>query len=256
MSTMTNLQRHTEILKQLEEKESIDVLQLCEELNVSAVTIRKDLRLLEEKGLLYRTHGGASRYTPYIRERPVMEKEQLSAAEKKRIAAAAAKLVVPNDSIILASGTTIHAMAREMVPQTGLTVITSSLNVALTLLPHQEINVLQLCGPVRHSSGSVTGQVAEAFLDHVVCSKLFLGVDGIDLIHGLTTTDLAEARLNKKMIDASESTIVLADSSKFSRHGFGKICGFEAITRVITDDKIPEKIVKQLENMGVIMEIV
>ncbi len=252
----TSLQRHTEILRQLAIKGTLDVQQLCEELNVSAVTIRKDLRLLEEKGLLYRTHGGASKHSPYIRDRSVSEKESLFASEKKRIAMAAAVLVAPNDSVILASGTTLQAMARELQPSGPLTVITSSLNVALSLLTRDEIQVIQLCGTIRHSSGSVVGQFAELFLDQVICSKLFLGADGIDLKHGLTTTDLAEARLNLKMIGASESTIVLADSSKFSKHGFGKICNFDQVSRIITDTNIGDKTVKQLEDMGVIVQIV
>ncbi|GAA4447379.1 DeoR/GlpR family DNA-binding transcription regulator [Ravibacter arvi] len=253
---MTSAQRHNEILKLLEERESLDVPVLGEIFGVSAVTVRKDLRLLEEKGLLFRTHGGASRQNPYIRDRNVGEKELLYPEEKARIAAAAAKYVTPNDSVILASGTTLQALARELVTRHAFTAITSSIYVAHSLIQNPLIEVIQLGGSIRHSAGSVSGFSAEGFLENVVCSKLFLGADGIDLTHGLTTTDISEARLNQKMIRASESVIVLADSSKFSKHGFGKICGFEAVSRIITNDRIPAKIAKQLEDMGVAVEIV
>lgn len=252
---MTAPQRHNEILKLLETRENLDVMTLGELLGVSAVTIRKDLRLLEEKGLLFRTHGGASRHNPYIRDRNVIEKEQLFPEEKAKIAAAAARYVAPNDSIIVASGTSMQALAKELVHKPPLTVITSSLYVSQILIQCNSIQVIQLGGVLRHSSGSVSGFQAENFLDTVVCSTLFLGADGIDLTHGITTTDLSEARLNQKMIEASESVIILADSSKFSRHGFGKICGFDVVSRIITDDKIPGKIAKQLEDMGVAIEI-
>lgn len=253
---MTGTQRHNEILKLLEEKENIDVPTLGDIFGVSTVTIRKDLRLLEEKGLLFRTHGGASKQNPYIRDRNVVEKELLYPQEKARIAAAAARYVTPNDSVILASGTSLQAMAKELIGKPPLTVITSSLYVSRILIQCREINVIQLGGTLRHSSGSVSGFQAESFLESVVCSKLFLGADGIDISYGLTTTDIAEARLNQKMISASESVIVLADSSKFSKHGFGKICGFEPVSKIITDDKVPVKIAKQLEDMGVAIEIV
>lgn len=252
---MTGSQRHEEILRLLNERESLDVISLGDLFGVSSVTIRKDLRLLEEKGLLFRTHGGASKSNPYIRDRNVVEKEQQFPIEKARIAATAAKYVEPNDSIILASGTSLQALAKTLASKPPLTVITSSLYVAQLLIQSSTVNVIQLGGVLRHSSGSVSGFQAENFLEGVVCSKLFLGADGIDLTHGITTTDLAEARLNQKMIAACETVIVLADSSKFSKHGFGKICGFDPVSRIITDDKVPDKIVKQLEDMGVAIEI-
>src|SRR5699024_2725245 len=109
---------------------------LCKELKVSSVTIRKDLKLLEDKSLLYRTHGGATLNNPYIVDRPVNEKELLQATEKMQIGQIAAKLVEENDSIIIASGTTVLAFARNILPKETLTVITASLNVALELI-HQ-----------------------------------------------------------------------------------------------------------------------
>src|SRR3546814_5135597 len=97
-------------------------LDLCKALDVSSVTIRKDLGLLEDKNLLFRTHGGATLHNPYMTDRPVNEKEKLQSAEKSRIGAAAARLVQPNDSIIIASGTTVLALARNIVPKESLTV--------------------------------------------------------------------------------------------------------------------------------------
>lgn len=251
MNITTGIQRHTAILKQLEERDSVDVQSLCEVLNVSAVTIRKDLKLLEDKGLLFRTHGGASRINPYIRDRNVQEKALLFAPEKEKIAATAASLIVENDSVVIASGTSMVALARAIIPKESLTVITSALNVALELMSNRDIHVIQLCGKIRQSSASVIGQEAIEFLKNVACSKVFLGADGIDLDFGVTTTSLDEAHLNRQMIQSSEETIVLVDSSKFSRKGFGKICDFELVSKIITDTRIPDKVVSRIEEMGV-----
>lgn len=248
---MFYMERHQLILEMLERQKHIKVLELCDILDVSAVTIRKDLKLLEEKGLLYRTHGGASLENPYINERPIQEKEKISIEEKSRIAEVAAKLIKPNDSIMIASGTTVQQLARAIQPKEKLNVITSSLFVALELLKHKEIEVIQLGGNVRHSSSSVIGHYALQILNNISCNQLFLGVDGIDLDYGCTTTSLEEAVLNEKMISCAQRTTILADSSKFGKRSFGRICGLENIDEIITDDRLEKSIQKKLADMGI-----
>ena len=103
---------------------------------------------------------------------------------------------------------------------------------------------------------SKLGSFAVKILEDFSCSKLFLGVDGIDMEFGLTTTNMMEAQLNKKMINAAQKTIVLADSSKFGKRGFGKICGLEDIDQVITDTDISEHMVEMLQGMGIQVTIV
>jgi len=249
-------ERHQHILTKLKKEGRVNVLDLCRELNVSSVTIRKDLKLLEDKSLLFRTHGGGTLGNPYTADRPVNEKAKIRSGEKSSIGEAAAQLIEPNDCILIASGTTVLSLARSIVPQGSLTVITAALNVALELIHHPEIEVIQLGGMLRKSSSSVTGIYAEKILDDFSCSKLFLGVDGIDLEFGLTTTNMMEAQLNRRMIQAAQKTIVLADSSKFGKRGFGKICGLDEIEQVITDRNISEHIVDTLKGMGIEVTIV
>lgn len=244
-------ERHQIILKKIEESGHVNVQELSTQMKVSDVTIRKDLKLLEDKKLLYRTHGGASKTNPYANDKPVAEKEQLNAEEKKIIAKTAAAMISRNDSIIIASGTSVLALARAIDAEGHLTVITSALNVALELSQHQNVEVLQLGGQLRQNSSSVMGPYAEQILADVSCSLLFLGVDGIDLETGLTTTSLMEARLNQKMIDAAQVTVVLADSSKFGKRGLGKICGLEQVQYIITDKGIPMETRKVLEEKGI-----
>lgn len=249
-------ERHQHIITKLQSEGQVNVVDLCHGLNVSTVTIRKDLKLLEDKGLLYRTHGGATQHNPYTTDRSVNEKAKIQANEKIRIGSAAAHLIQPNDSILIASGTTVLALAKNIQPKENLTVITSALNVALELVHHPEIELIQLGGLLRRSSTSAAGPYAEKMLADFSCSKLYLGVDGIDLEFGLTTTSIMEAHLNRQMIKVSQKVVVLADSSKFGKRGFGRICGFEDIHQIITDKGISDHVLKTLEGMGVEVTVV
>ena len=105
-----------------------------------------------------------------------------------------------------------------------LNIVTPFLRLGVLLNEAENVNVVQLGGTVHKKSLSVLGEEASRSLDDCICSKLFFGVDGIDLEHGITTSTLDEAKLTRKMMKASSQNIVLADSSKFGQRGFGRIC--------------------------------
>ena len=249
-------ERHQYILDKLKKEGRVNVLDLCRDMQVSSVTMRKDLKMLEDKNLLFRTHGGATYSNPYTADRHVNEKEKIHASEKDRIGMRAAGLIEPDDCIIIASRTTVLSLARHIRSGEKLTVVTAALNVATELNRHPDIEVIVLGGVLRKSSSSGTGLHAERVLDDFSCNKLFLGVDGIDPEFGLTTTHIQEAQLNRKMIACSQKTIVLADSSKFGKRGFGRICGLEEIDQVITDEGISPHMMELLQNQGVAVTIV
>jgi DeoR family transcriptional regulator of aga operon len=243
--------RHQLILDLLEQEQYVSVASLSEKTNTSVVTIRKDLSLLEEKGLVFRSHGSASLSNPYVSDRHIAEKEKFQADEKARIAEKAASLINEGDTILLASGTTINELARKINSPGSITVISASLVASEILCKQAEIETIQLAGMVRKTSASVVGPLAEQMLHGFTCNKLFLGVDGIDPDFGLTTTNALEASLNKKMIGASQKIIVLADASKLNRKGFGQICSLEKVDVIITDKEAPAELVVLLEDKGI-----
>ncbi|MDE5637526.1 MAG: DeoR/GlpR family DNA-binding transcription regulator [Alistipes sp.] len=249
-------ERHSRILALLQQNGSVSVMQLAEMFKVSEVTIRKDLSYLEQQKKLYRTHGSAILISPYIGDRHVNEKEKKNVPEKQRIGAAAASLIAPDDSIIIASGTTMLFLAHEIKPAGRLTVISASVPVVQTLSQEPAIDVIQLGGITRSSSVSVVGPFAEQMLSNFNCSKLFIGVDGIDLDFGLTTTNMLEASLNAAMIAASQKVVVLADSSKFGRRGFSKICDLDAVDLIITDSGVQSRYVDRLRERGIEVMVV
>jgi DeoR family transcriptional regulator of aga operon len=248
---MSSLERHQQIIDIVNAKGYESVSSLCKALKVSAVTIRKDLKLLEKSNKLFRTHGGASNTNPFTIDRNVNEKENLQIDEKKSIGKKAAEYITPNDSIIIASGTTMLALAREIVPKQKLIVITSALQVASELSRHSNIDILQLGGLIRQSSSSVVGSYAENILKDFFCTKLYLGVDGIDFEFGITTSNSMEAQLNKSMIQVVQKVIVLADHTKFGKRGFSRICGLEEVDEIITDKKISPAIVEKYASHGI-----
>ncbi|HJT73089.1 MAG TPA: DeoR/GlpR family DNA-binding transcription regulator, partial [Chitinophaga sp.] len=150
-------QRHAYILDRVKKEGNVRVADLLAALDVSAVTIRKDLALLEEKKLLFRTHGNVSLANPYTKDRNVNEKENILADQKTRIGRKAAELIEPDDAIIIASGTTVLQLARAIPKEMRLTVLTSAMNISMALLDKPNVEIVQLGGIVRKTSTSVTG---------------------------------------------------------------------------------------------------
>lgn len=249
MKTIT--ERHQFILQKLQEVGHVSIPQLIAEMKVSGVTVRKDLKLLEEKNLLFRTRGGGSMTNPYAIERPINEKEFIMSSEKKKIARAAVELIGHNDAIIIGSGTTVFELARCLYPEKRITVITPALKVSLELCNRPNIEILQLGGIIHQSSSSSAGAFAERVLEDLSCGVLFLGVDGIDMDHGLSITNLVEASLNKKMIGLAQTVVILADNTKFDRRGLGKICNLDQVDYIITDKGAPANTLAKIRSMGV-----
>lgn len=243
--------RHKYILDKLKEAGYVSVAALSREMDVTMVTVRKDLRILEEKGLLYRTHGSATPVSPYVNDKPVTEKRLVQVSQKNAIANKATELLFQDDVIIIGSGTTVLAFAQSIPRKLSLTVLTAAMNVSMALMDVPKAEVVQLGGVVRKSSSSVVGHFAENMIKDFACSKLFISVDGIDPEFGLTTSNLLEAHLNSIMIASAQKTIVLADSSKFGKKSFGKIAKIEDIDTLIVDKNLSTHYVEMLEERGV-----
>ncbi len=244
-------ERHSQILRLLDSQGYVTVANLSRDMKVSEATVRRDLRHLEQRSLLFRTHGGATPTNHRVYDRPVSEKAKQHADEKRRIGRAAADLVEEHDSLILASGTTVIQVAKHLHGKSDLTVIAGAMNVAIELLHLPNVEVFMLGGIVRLTSTSVGGPNAESMMRQHSCSKLFLGVDGFDIERGLTTTNVLEASLNQQMIASARKTIVVTDSSKVGLCGFSHICDVDKIDTVITDTNVLDSTIRDLEDRDV-----
>lgn len=245
-------ERRSYTLDQLDEKGHVSVQDLSKELDVSDVTIRKDLQFLEDQNLVIRTHGGAISADRFAYDVPFEKKAKRQKEEKRRIGRKAAQMVTDQDTVILDSGTTTLQVLRCLKDREvgDLTISTNSVHIALETAGISAIKVLLLGGSVRSKSASVVGPYAEQMLRDHAFSKLFLAGDGLDFGHGLTTTDDQEAYLNRLMIESAAQTVVVADSSKFGRRGLSRICKLDAIDVLITDSA-PDDIGQKLAESNV-----
>jgi DeoR family fructose operon transcriptional repressor len=231
------------------------VSELSSALEVSTVTVRRDLEKLEEKGLLLRTHGGAiSLPSPSGEaglEKSFAEKEEALVFEKELIAEAAAKLVKDDEAILLTPGTTNMFLARKLAGTKKLTLVTNAANIALAVGEQTNLDIVLLGGKLRAKSLATVGSLAEDALRSLRVNKLFLGVDGFDFKEGLTTPNLAEASINRQMISIAKEVIVVADHSKFGRILFSHIASVDEVHTVITDRQLSEEYCNQIRDRGI-----
>lgn len=246
-------ERRRAILDMVEERGRIMIADLVSRFQISAVTARADLDALSETGAIVRCHGGAVRALEPTRDYPVAFKAAIHRPEKIRIGQTAAKLVRPNETIILDSGTTTLEVARHLKTMNlrGVTVITNALNVAAELADDPGVTLIMVGGIYRHISTSFVGPQAEAMLRELHADRFFLAVDGLDTDYGPTTPDILEAQLNGRMMEVAKETVVVSDSSKLGRRSLSRIGPIEKIARVITDKRAPEECVRQLRAKGI-----
>ncbi len=234
-------QRQVRILAELRRTGAVRVSDLTEMLDVSDMTIRRDLENLVATGIARKVHGGAVLAGQVAHEPGFAVKSQLEQSAKHAIAARAASLIQPGAAIALSAGTTTWAMAPLIVTIPGLTVVTNSTTVAdaiATLDPTNQISVV-LTGGVRTPSAALVGPVADRAIATMHVDQLFLGVHGMDERIGFTTPNLAEAATNRALIGCAREVIVVADSSKWGVVGLADIAPLTAAHVVVTDDRLP-----------------
>jgi len=253
---LLNEERRRTILEMLHHDGRVLVAELAQRFQTSQVTIRKDLDILHLRGLIHRTHGGALPARQGVLEDPTLrEKEKLQRKEKLAIAAAAARLVSEGQVIILDSGTTTTEIARALRNFKNLTIVTNAVNIAAELA-NSSVEVILTGGTVRKNSFSLVGPIAEETLRSLSADILFLGVDGFDVKHGLSTPNLQEAKVNRVMVEIAKRTVATCDSSKFGRRSLSLIVETTALHQVITDRGISKADMQALKKAGIEVTLV
>ena len=244
-------ERRRHMLAKIQREGRVLVSELSDSLGISRITIRKDLDYLESKGLVQRTHGGAlSLQGRALLDPSLQEKEQKQFKEKQRIAKAAASLVEEGLCILLDSGTTTTAIARELRRFSRLTIVTNAVNIAAELAG-TDFEVILTGGTLRKNSFSLVGPLAEEVLRELHADVLFLGVDGFDPKVGPMTPNVLESRVNRAMVNAATRVVAVCDSTKFRRTSLALIAPRTAIHTVITDEQIGDEDVETLESAGI-----
>lgn len=249
MSTLGERRKH--ILEHIRKDGFVKVSELAETLGVTQTTIRKDLSFLEAQGVLQRAHGSAIPPTQQMTDINLSAKKLINFEAKQKIAQKAASLIQTDDSILIASGSTITLFAEALKPKGRLNVVSISVNISAQLGDIPGITVMQVGGILYGNTLSVLGAEASKTIENLFCSKVFFGIDGLDLNYGITCGTGEEASITQKMIQSAQTSIVLTDSSKVGQRGFARICEVGDIDILITDSGMPMETRQRIEKMGV-----
>jgi DeoR/GlpR family transcriptional regulator of sugar metabolism len=226
------------ILKMLQESESLLVNDLIAKFSESPATIRKDLTFLEKNGLIRRTRGEAHYANPQL-VLPVTSRGELNTLSKSNIARIAASMIEDDDSIILDSGTTTLAIARQIANRKKINVITNSIAIAYTL-SGSELSVVMTGGILSGRNLSLIGPDAEAFFNKIEVNKLFLSASGVRGAQGLCVASPFECSIKKQMIRSAKKVIAVIDSSKFETSSINIVTDFSSIHCLITNRPIAD----------------
>src|SRR6266700_7114928 len=223
----------------------------------SAPSIRRDLERLENRGLIRRTHGGATLvepllYEPFRYDSSFLAREQRFAVEKRRIGLAASELIQPNETVGLTSGTTTTHIGRSLRHREKIQVITNAINIGMELCNQPGIRTYLTGGVVPWAwSFSLTGNAALTFLDDVYMDKVFLSVTGLDATRGATTLEGDEALGYRQMIKHAKEVIVGSDSSKLGNVSPAFICPITEIHVLIPSAGATAEALAPFERQGI-----
>ncbi|MEU3690872.1 DeoR/GlpR family DNA-binding transcription regulator [Streptomyces narbonensis] len=244
-------QRRALILDEVRRRGGVRVNELTRRLNVSDMTIRRDLDALARQGMLAKVHGGAVPVVEASTHEPGFEaKSVLEPSAKDEIARAAAALVAPGTAIALSGGTTTYALARQLLDVPDLTVVTNSVRVADVFHEAQPAGggsevrrgapTVVLTGGVRTPSDALVGAVADRAIRSLHFDLLFLGVHGISVEAGLSTPNLAEAETNRCLMRSARRVVVVADHTKWGTVGLSSFADLGEVDTWVTDRGLGE----------------
>ena len=244
------------ILESLRQAGSVSVEALSEQHGVSVVTIRRDLDILEQQGLLQRTHGGAVTigplfYEPFRNNRSFFDQIEKLADEKKRIGRAAAAMIREGETIAITPGTTAVEVIRGLPLNKNLTVVTNTVNIAMELSKRKDVKVFVTGGHLRGDWFSLVGPTGINSLQNMLISTLFLGADGIDAQWGPSCYSADEAELNAALVRQSRRIIGVVDHTKFGMMANWKICETPRLDLIVTDSLATEEAINPFVQMGI-----
>lgn len=246
-------ERRTMLIAILEQKQFVSSSELCERLESSESTIRRDLELMENKGQIERVHGGAILSKHIFEEPSFMQSKDMNYEEKMRIAEAACSLIKANDVIFFNHGTTTELIAEKLAERTDLekiTVITSNIGIINTLI-HTDVQLICLGGKFRRNSFSLAGSLTLSNLSHFNANKCFLGVDGINIRYGCTFSAESDAEVSKAMAGQTHGSIyIVADHTKFATVSAFNCIPVERVDAVITGCELNNEVSSNFEGKG------
>ncbi|GHB39390.1 DeoR family transcriptional regulator [Pseudovibrio japonicus] len=243
---MMLVSRHNSILDIARESGKVEVDELAARFSVSPQTIRKDLKELSDQGLLTRVHGGAL-LAFGVENLGYSARKDLAGKEKEAIGQTAAGLIPDRASLFVNIGTTTEAVARALIQRSGLMIITNNLNVASTLRPFSENEVIICGGHVRATDGGIVGEAAADFIRQFKVDFAVIGVSALDSDGALLDYDYREVCVAQAIIENARHVILVADQTKFERSAPVRIGHISQVDTFVTDTLVSDECRKLLK---------
>ncbi len=229
--------RHEQILNIINRENEVTVNRLSDLLNVSLVTIRSDLRILEDKKLICRNHGGAS--LPSTDD--ISHRLSINYSAKHRIAVKAAEQIEEGETVLLEAGSCIAILAQILASRKNINIITNNAFVARQMKDSDGINVILIGGIYQKESETLVGSMVKEYLSYYNFSKVFLGMDGFTREQGAMCRDLDRAEVMAEFVHRGSQVYFLSDSGKMGVSAVRTICRPDEINCMITDEDIDEE---------------
>ena len=250
---MHNLtEREKKIVDILSEAGKVSVTGISERLNVSKVTIRSDFASLAEKGVIYKTHGGA---VPAMHP-DILERQRDMTDVKRAIAKEAASMVEDGDTIMIVAGTTTAMIGNYLLGKRDIRIVTNSTLLLPYARMNPSINLTIVGGEFRPQAEAMVGPETIRQLDEFHVKKAFIGTEGFSYESGLTTQLIESSEIIRKMVQRTEQTVMVADSGKYNKIGFVKILPLDSMDLIITDSGLDIKVQNDLKEKGLNLRLV
>lgn len=250
------LDRMRAILGILGGQEDATVEALASSLQVSSVSVRRDLAQMETEGYVIRTHGRV-RTAGQHAEIPVRMRDSQLASAKRRIALFATQLLDPGpQAIAVSGGSTTNEVVRALRHRHDTTVLTNALSIAVEAATASRLKVMVTGGTLRAASLEAVGPLAERAFETFNIQTAFLGADGVSSHAGVTTHDETEARTNNSMVSHARRVIVVSDGSKVGRVTMARMADLSAVDDLVTDSTADPAELASIRRAGVTVHVV
>jgi DeoR/GlpR family transcriptional regulator of sugar metabolism len=256
-SGMIPAERQAAVEEYLRKEGFAQVDELSRLLEVSPITIRRDLALLEKKGLLERSHGGARYRNVIYQEALYEEKGKARIEEKEAIGKWIAQLIQPGETIFLNSGSTMRSVAAALANRRDIRIITNNMTVFQVLGSVDGPEVIVTGGTYRPQSQCLVGGETLEFLRGIFADRCIIGTDGISLDKGLTSPVSQEAAVTRLMVEQCQGDVIVGmDSSKLGRISHFKTVEWEKVDLVVTDRASDSSLREEFEKVGLRIDTV
>ncbi|WP_022878361.1 DeoR/GlpR family DNA-binding transcription regulator [Microbacterium sp. B19] len=246
-------QRQRELMRLLRGSGALSIRHLASLLGVSHMTVRRDIAVLEEEGLVDAVQGGV-RLRERVGVEPPRERGSRAVLElprKEAVARRAADLVSDGMTLFIDAGTTCQAIVPHLTSRRGLTVVTNDFFTVSSLFAHPSIEVIHTGGVVDAASGSSSGALAAATVAAMTLDLALLSTGTWDVAHGLTTPELDKVVLKRAVMDASGSCALVADSTKYGTAERFRVVPLDALDVIVSDRGLPDGVADAIAELGV-----